>query len=61
MKLSAISGVKGVYSDEDIAKVVALALQARKTWQGGSGSKAVAEAKATTAPRKRAARRPAAV
>jgi hypothetical protein len=38
MKLSAISGVKGVYSDEDIAKVVALAKKARLTWKGSSGA-----------------------
>jgi hypothetical protein len=36
MKLSAISGVKGVYTDEDIAKVVALARKARLTWKGSS-------------------------
>lgn len=36
MKLSAISGVKGVYSDDDISKVVALAKKARQTWKGGS-------------------------
>ncbi|MBP6900686.1 MAG: dehydrogenase [Burkholderiaceae bacterium] len=36
MKLAAISGVKGMYSDEDIAAVVALAKKARKTWKGGS-------------------------
>ena len=36
MKLAAISGVKGVYSDEDIAKVVALARKARLTWNGGN-------------------------
>ena len=29
MKLAAISGVNGVYSDQDIKKVVALALKAR--------------------------------
>ncbi|MDP2370507.1 dehydrogenase [Rhodoferax sp.] len=40
MKLSAISGVKGVYSDEDIAKVVALAKKARLTWKGSSAAKA---------------------
>jgi predicted amino acid dehydrogenase len=34
MKLAAISGVKGVYTDEDIAKVVALAKKARLTWKG---------------------------
>ena len=50
MKLSAISGVKGVYSDEDIAGVVALARKARLTWKG-SGT-------APTAPRKRAAAKP---
>jgi predicted amino acid dehydrogenase len=55
MKLSAISGVKGVYTDEDIAKVVALAKKARLTWKRGS-----APAKAARpATRKPAARRPA--
>jgi predicted amino acid dehydrogenase len=49
MKLAAISGVKGVYSDEDIAQVVKLAKQARLTWQGGS-AKATA-AKPATAKR----------
>jgi len=38
MKLAAISGVKGVYSDEDIAKVVALARKARLSWKGSSGA-----------------------
>lgn len=38
MKLSAISGVKGVYSDEDIARVVALAKQARLTWNQAAGA-----------------------
>lgn len=33
MKLAAISGVNGVYSDEHIANVVALAKKARKTWK----------------------------
>jgi predicted amino acid dehydrogenase len=36
MKLSAISGVKGVYSDADIANVVALARKARLTWKGSA-------------------------
>jgi hypothetical protein len=36
MKLAAISGVKGVYTDEDIAKVAALARKARLTWKGSS-------------------------
>jgi len=45
MKLAAISGVNGVFSDEDIAKVVARAKKARLTWKDGAatkGSKAVA-------------------
>lgn len=33
MQLAAISGVNGVYSDEDIARVRKLALEARKTWK----------------------------
>ena len=36
MQLAAISGVNGVYSDEDIARVRALALEARKHWRGGA-------------------------
>jgi predicted amino acid dehydrogenase len=35
MKLAAISGANGVYTDEDIAGVVALAKEARKTWKTG--------------------------
>ena len=54
MKLSAISGVKGVYSDDDIAKVVALAKEARKTW---TGSAAQADAPPAAARRKPAARK----
>ncbi len=59
MKLAAISGVKGVYSDDDIARVVALAKKARRTWNGtdaktpvrkAAAKKAVA-AKAPTAKR----------
>ena len=34
MKLAAISGVNGVYTDEAIAKVVKLAKEARLTWKG---------------------------
>ncbi|MDK9702340.1 MAG: hypothetical protein OEL20_04320 [Sulfuritalea sp.] len=46
MKLAAISGVKGVYSDEDIARVVALAKKARRTWkQPGSAAPARPAAK----------------
>ena len=40
MKLAAISGVKGVHTDEDIAKVVTLAKKARLTWTGTAGEKA---------------------
>ena len=32
MKLAAISGVNGVYTDENIDRVRRLALKARKTW-----------------------------
>jgi hypothetical protein len=35
MKLAAISGVNGVFTDEDIAKVVELARERRKTWVSG--------------------------
>ena len=35
MKLASISGVNGVYTDEDIAKVVELARERRKTWKSG--------------------------
>jgi len=34
MKLAAISGVNGVYSDEDLKRIRELALEARKTWKG---------------------------
>jgi predicted amino acid dehydrogenase len=33
MKLAAISGVNGVFTDDDIARVRSLALEARKTWK----------------------------
>lgn len=46
MKLSAISGVKGVYSDEDIANVVKLAKKARLSWTGSSEAKPGKAAKA---------------
>ena len=51
MKLSAISGVKGMYTDEDIAQVVKLARKALKTWGGATP----AATPAAPAPRKRAA------
>jgi predicted amino acid dehydrogenase len=56
MKLSAISGVKGVYSDEDIAKVVELAKKARLTWKGRK-----AAPKAARTPAKKRAAAPKAV
>jgi predicted amino acid dehydrogenase len=59
MKLAAISGVKGVYSDEDIAKVVTLARKARLTWKGGKAAAPVAAkpaaTSAKTAPAKKVA------
>lgn len=61
MKLAAISGVKGVYTDEDIAKVVSLAKKARLTWKGsssGSTAKApVKKAPVKKAPVKKAAKK----
>ena len=62
MKLSAISGVKGVYTDADIAKVVELAKAARLTWQGGSGAtpKAAEVAPARRVSARKAAAKPAA-
>jgi predicted amino acid dehydrogenase len=52
MKLSAISGVRGAYTDEDIAKVVTLAKKARLKWKGGSAAPAK---KAATKPATKAA------
>ena len=49
MKLAAISGVNGVFTDEAIAKVVTLAKKARLTWKGGSAAKA-AQPKAAAKP-----------
>jgi hypothetical protein len=66
MKLAAISGVNGVFTDEDIAKVVTLAKKARLTWKGGSAAKpagkpraakAAAPAEAVTAPAPKAAKK----
>ena len=39
MQLAAISGVNGVYSDEDIARVRKLAMQARKDWKPAPAAK----------------------
>lgn len=58
MRLAAISGVNGVFSDEDIAKVRTLALQARKKGQSKSPGRAPASGK--TRPKRRPARRKAA-
>jgi len=53
MKLAAISGVNGVFTDEDIAKVVELAKKARRTWKGAAAGRAPARrrpARAVAAP-----------
>jgi predicted amino acid dehydrogenase len=57
MKLAAISGANGVHTDEDIARVVALAKEARKTWKGGKTPRratAKASARKTTVRKKKA-------
>ena len=54
MKLAAISGVKGVYSDDDIAQVVALAKKARLTWNGSDAKKPVRKAAGKRAGAKKA-------
>jgi len=59
MKLAAISGVKGVHTDEDIAKVVTLAKKARLTWTGTAGEKPAKAAKAVKAVRTVAVAKPA--
>jgi predicted amino acid dehydrogenase len=62
MKLSAISGVKGVFTDDDIAKVVALAKKARLTWKGSATAPATRKprvAKAVPKPAAKPATKPA--
>jgi hypothetical protein len=54
MKLAAIAGVSGAFSDEDIARVVALAKKARLTWTGGAAQPV---RKTRTAPAKPAAKK----
>ncbi len=54
MRLAAISGVNGVFSDADIAKVVKLAKQARKTWKPGDTMSS--QARGTTGRRATASR-----
>ena len=67
MKLAAISGAKGVYSDEDIARVVQLAKKALRTWKGGLVKAPAKRVAASTAgakkvvPTKRAAAKPSAL
>ena len=55
MKLAAISGVNGVYTDEQIAKVVELAKKARKTWKGGGTAVAKKVPAAKKTPARKAA------
>jgi len=55
MQLAAISGVNGVYSDADIARVRRLALKARKDWKPAGRSKKAAAGRKK--PRKRAGTR----
>jgi predicted amino acid dehydrogenase len=57
MKLSAISGVNGAFTDEDIAKVVALAKKARLKWKGATAAQPTKNAKP---PKATAAGKPAA-
>jgi predicted amino acid dehydrogenase len=47
MRLAAISGVNGVFSDEDIAKVRELAVQARKKWTSPSTTRAASASEET--------------
>ncbi len=54
MKLAAISGVNGVFTDKDIAKVVKLALEARKTWKAGGAVEDAKPAKKAAARKKAA-------
>jgi predicted amino acid dehydrogenase len=61
MKLAAISGVNGAFTDEDIAKVVALAKKARLKWKGSSEvtpKEAKAAKPRAAAPAKKAAATP---
>jgi predicted amino acid dehydrogenase len=56
MKLSAISGVNGAFTDEDIAKVVSLAKKARLKWKSGGAAVSDATPKAKqAAPAKKVA------
>jgi len=56
MKLAAIAGVNGPFSDDDIARVVELAKKARLTWKAGQSLSADKEGElAVEAPAKKAA------
>ncbi|MCU0924083.1 MAG: hypothetical protein MUF16_27825 [Burkholderiaceae bacterium] len=55
MKLAAISGVNGVFSDEDIARVRELALKARAKQARGQRRATAAASQAAPAPRRRKA------
>ena len=59
MKLAAISGVNGVFSDEDIAKVVARAKKARLTWKDSGSAKPSKPVAQKTPVAKNAAKAPA--
>jgi predicted amino acid dehydrogenase len=50
MKLAAISGVNGVFTDEMIAKVVTLAKKARLTWKGGNSARPAKKATRKATP-----------
>ncbi len=56
MKLAAISGVNGPFTDEAIAKVVTLAKKARLTWNAGAVSAPAAAKKTTKAAAPKAAK-----
>jgi predicted amino acid dehydrogenase len=56
MKLAAISGVNGPFTDEAIAKVVTLAKKARLTWNAGTASAPAAAKKPTKAAAPKAAK-----
>lgn len=61
MKLAAISGVNGVFSDEAIAKVVTLAKKARLTWKDSGATKKSTAAADVQAPAKPVAKKRTAV
>jgi predicted amino acid dehydrogenase len=56
MKLAAISGVNGPFTDEAIAKVVTLAKKARLTWNGGATDAPAAGKKTAKAAAPKAAK-----